>query len=150
MTFRQLYMPIHATLYKTALAILRDHNHAEDALQDALLLGVKNFGKLRDEQYFKTWMTRILINVCNDYRKPDTLPLDIAIEIPAPDNNQDHLHLLDCLEKLDSKSREIIVLRFWSRLSQEEIAETLKLPLGTVKSRLSRALRKMRYFYEDT
>ncbi|MCL2547208.1 MAG: RNA polymerase sigma factor [Oscillospiraceae bacterium] len=149
--FRKLYLPLHATLFKTALAILRDRNNAEDALQEALLRGYKNFAKLRNQTHFKTWMTRILINTCRDFRRrnPEQLSLDIAAHIPVPDDGEERLHVLECIQRLDQKTREIITLRFWSQLTQEEIAEVMSLPIGTVKSRLSRALSKLKTLLEE-
>ena len=145
--FQQLYQPLHKMLFKTALMFLKSKENAEDALQEAVLLGYKNFSKLRNTEYFKTWITRILINICHDFWKKhnSNVPLDFIVNIISHNNDfTDGIAMLDYINSLDKKSKEVVVLRFWSDLSIDEIAKTLSIPKGTVKSRLSRSLNKLK------
>jgi len=145
--FETLYLPIHSALFRTALMMTRNRHTAEDALQDAVTKGLKSFSKLRNQNHFKTWMTRIVINACHDVTKkqPDDMPLDYIEDIAhARGDHVIEFEVIDAVAQLDSKAREIVTLRFWAGLSLEEIAKTKALPLGTVKSRLSRALDKLR------
>ena len=142
-TFESLYIPIHKQLYHTALMMVGEH--AEDALQDAVLLGFEKFGQLREPKHFKTWMTRILMNVCYGLGRKSRpfVSLDDIGEIAVNEAGFD-IELLDCIERLDKNHREVVVLKFWSNLSLKEIAQALDVPIGTVKSRLSRAIDQLR------
>lgn len=67
--FNELIIPLKAKLYKTGMAILKNDDDVCDALQEALISGYKNLEKLEKEEYFFTWMIRIMINKCYDIIK---------------------------------------------------------------------------------
>ena len=67
------------SFYKTAKAILKNEEDVEDALQDALEMAYKNIEKLNEERYFKTWMTRIIINKCYDILRKKSNSFRIGI-----------------------------------------------------------------------
>jgi len=142
-TFETLYIPHHTALFKMALITTRSRQDAEDALQEALLLGMTKFEQLRDQKHFKTWLTRIVLNCCYAIGRKSCPTVELADEI-AVEFSTEEFELLDAIEMLDEKTQELIKLRFWGGLSVAEIAVTLDIPSGTVKSRLSRAIDKLR------
>lgn len=128
--------PLERRLYRVARTILRSDADCEDAVQEALLRAWSKLGSLREEQYFETWLTRILINECRMLirRRPPTL--EIPESLPAPESNVSSL--LDALHALPEKYRIPIELHCIEGCSVRKVARTLRLPEGTVKWRLSR------------
>ena len=132
-------------MYRVAWSILRNEADAQDALQDAVLKAWEKPDKLREEKYFRTWMTRILINVCYDTQRKHrkTVPLHMIPDQPgdsAPDPD-----LAIALEAVPEKLRLPLVLCCSEGMTYEEAAEVLRIPLSTLQGRLRRgkdALRK--------
>ena len=87
------------SFYKTAKAILQNEDDIEDAIQDALETGYKNLDTLKEPKYFKTWMTRILINKCYDIlRKKSKI---VPTEDELLDNNSDGKDYTGTIEIID-------------------------------------------------
>ena len=131
---------IKKRLYRTALLYLGSESMALDAVDEAVYKGFCGYKKLRQEEFFDTWMTRILINVCNTElrrRKKEIaveeLPERLAEEFDA-------LPLKEAIAKLPKDLRAVVVLRYFTGLTVAETAETLNIPQGTVASRQRRAL----------
>ena len=139
------------SMYCIARSYLRCEADCEDALQNALLRAWEKRRTLREEQYFKTWLTRILIRVCVDMQRrkkrvivSDNLPEQIAPEPPDP-------LLREAIEQLEPTLRAAVVLYYLEGYDIRETASLLRVPQGTVKSRLSRARRQLQSFLkEDT
>jgi RNA polymerase sigma-70 factor (ECF subfamily) len=142
--------------YRLAWAILADTGDADDATQDAFALAWKARRSLRDPARFDAWFGRILVNVCRQRlrqrAKSRIRPLEEAGEPAVPDASR-QLSASDsiarALARLDADHRIVVVLRYWADLPVDEIAGRLKVPSGTVKSRLHSALRSMRPQLED-
>ena len=139
------------SMYCIARSYLRCEADCEDALQNALLRAWEKRRTLREEQCFKTWLTRILIRVCVDMQRrkkrvivSDNLPEQIAPEPPDP-------LLREAIEQLEPTLRAAVVLYYLEGYDIRETASLLRVPQGTVKSRLSRARRQLQSFLkEDT
>ena len=106
--------------------------------------GLLSCRRLRRTEYFDTWMTRILINVCNDElrrlkreRTMDELP-EAASEV------YDRLPLRDAVERLPQELRAVVALRYFAGYTLAETAEILGIPPGTVSTRQRRALALLR------
>jgi RNA polymerase sigma-70 factor, ECF subfamily len=138
--------------YRLAGLILGNAPDAEDATQDALLRAWSASSTLRDEHSFQAWFDRILINVCRDRlrrrQKIRFLPMTAEQEYrPAADPFQQLIaqdELLTAIADLDPDLRTVIVLRYWSDLTVDQIAARVGWRPGTVKSRLHRALGLLR------
>jgi RNA polymerase sigma-70 factor (ECF subfamily) len=138
--------------YRLAGLILGDQHEAQDATQDALLRAWRSAASLRDVAGFQAWFDRILVNVCRDrlHRrgKIRQVVLDEAgSTMPSRDPFRDVLdrdQTLRAMAVLDEDLRIVILLHYWADLTLEGIAERLGWPVGTVKSRLHRALAQMR------
>ena len=137
-------------MYRVAWSILRNNADCEDALQEAALKAWEKRGHLRNETYFRTWITRILINACYDTQRKRrrVIPLDEVAERAAAASPDPTLTL--ALEALPEKLRLPLSLHYLEGFSVEEIARILRIPAGTVKSRLHQARNQLRVQWLET
>lgn len=140
---------IQARLYRTALLYLGGEAPAAEAAAETVYRGFLNRKKLRRPEFFSTWMTRILMNVCHDElrrRKRETTWEDVPE--PAAED-YDTLPLRTAVEHLPDEVRAVIVLRYFTGLSLAETAESLGIPPGTVSTRQRRGLELLRLDLEE-
>lgn len=137
-------------LERIALAMLGNRADAEDAMQEAALAGYQHFAQLRGgEHAFGAWMRQILIHKCRRIleSRTRTFPVDdlgsyLPDTVPGPD--PEATVLWEMVAKLSDHLRPVVVLRYMLDMSQQEVADALSLPVGTVKSRLGKALDLLR------
>ena len=131
-------------LYKTALLYLDSESRAQDAVDEAVYKGLRSCWRLRQPEYFDTWLTRILINVCKDElrRGRRFVPLEEVPEGAAED--YDALPLKEALSKLPPQLKEVVILRYFTGYTLEETAAALEIPRGTVATRQRKALQLLR------
>lgn len=136
-------------MYRAALAILMNDEDAADAIQDTILACWEKIDGLREARYFRTWMTRILINKCYDMQRKRgvTVGLDECGEPAREDDST--LALREALEGLDEKYRIVLVLFYSEGYRGEEIARMLNIPKSTVQTRLQRGREKLAQRYYD-
>jgi RNA polymerase sigma-70 factor (ECF subfamily) len=137
-----------------AFHLLGDYHQAQDLLQEAYLRVFRHIGSLKKAAAFKGWMARIITNLAHDYyhRKKEK-PVDLhdlenpLASTPGPDDSLEgslkRQEVRQALALLPVKERTMLVLREYYELSYEEMAGVLKIPLGTVKSRLNEARKKL-------
>lgn len=135
---------IRAKLYKTALTYLNSESLAMDAVDEAVYKALCAKRKLRQPEYFDTWITRILINECyNELRRQRRIyPLEELPEIAVEEFNS--LPLKEALRRLPKDLKDVIILRFFTGYTVSETAYTLNIPVGTVATRQRRALQLLR------
>jgi RNA polymerase sigma-70 factor (ECF subfamily) len=135
-----------------AWLILRDGDLARDAVQDAMVRAWRDLPGLRDPDRFGPWLHRLTVNACLDQarqrsRRHIEVELD-PIDHPAVGDAAIQVAERDVIDRaltrLDPEQRAVVVLRFFLDLSLPETASALGIPIGTVKSRLHRALERMR------
>lgn len=130
-------------LYRVAYAILRQDDACRDALQDAALKAWEKRRTLREDRYFRTWVTRILIHTCYDTLKRTRRIVSIEdvpdLAVPPPDPT-----LAMALHALPDKLRLPLMLVYSEGMTYEEAAETLRLPVATVRGRIHRAKGQLR------
>lgn len=143
-TFLEKLLGAEQMLYHVACTLLREENDRRDALQETALKAWQHRGNLREERYFATWVTRILINECRNIGRKgrrwvlsDTMP-----ERPAPPDGDAELRML--LEAMPEKHRLPLVLYYLEGFSMEEVARALGVPVGTAKYRLFQARKALR------
>ncbi len=127
-------------LYRTAFLYLGSESTALDAVDESIYRGLKSLKKLRQPQYFETWMTRILINECKKelrHRKREQL-LDTLPETAVEEFNT--LPLKEAVLRLPEELKEVILLRYFSDFTLAETALSLEIPQGTIVTRQRRAL----------
>ncbi|HET7181489.1 MAG TPA: sigma-70 family RNA polymerase sigma factor [Candidatus Limnocylindrales bacterium] len=140
-------------LYGIASLILRDPDQASDATQEALISAWRDLSALRDADRFGAWLNRLLVRACHREARRARGRLvvevgDASLDVrPARDDLPGFLDR-DQLERgfrrLDVEHRAILVLHHLEGFTLAEIGEVLGMPVGTVKSRLHRALGTMR------
>lgn len=131
--------------YRLAFSYLKHEQDALDAISEMIYKGYKSLDKLRTHSYLKTWLYRILINECNaTLRKRKQVSYE-AIEFATKDVDIDlRMDIENAIDGLSEKYRDIIILRYKRDMSLEEISQVLQLNVNTVKTRLRRALEKLR------
>ncbi|SDI47278.1 RNA polymerase sigma-70 factor, ECF subfamily [Pseudobutyrivibrio sp. 49] len=135
-------------MYKVALAILMNDEDVADAIQETILNCWEKIDTLRFNKYFKTWLTKILMNNCYDIIRNGQNQAEIH-EWDEPTYEDDcNLELKEALSKLEEKYRVIIVLFYWQGYSIDEISKVLELPANTVKTRLKRGRERLARYYE--
>ena len=139
-------MESERTLYRVAKTILRSDADCADAVQEALLKGIKNAPMLRDNRYVKTWLTRILINTCKDMlrRAGRVQTVELTDVYASIDRNLERVELYDALQALDDKLRLPLVLYYLEGFPMDEVARMLKITEGLVRRRLWQARKELR------
>lgn len=124
---------------------------AEDVLQEICLTAYQKFPQLQKSDAFKAWLVSIARNKCNDYFRGKAGCSEISVErLPLMDSRYGRSEVYavrQTLEQLGQKDQQILYLSFWSDLPQAEIAKSLGISLGTVKSRLHRAKQNFKNKY---
>jgi len=152
--FEALFREYERAVFKDAYLITGSREDAEDILQEVFTSVWRsrhtfdpNKGKL------STWLHRITVNEClKKRRKEKQRPLTlVGNDLQADKDSRDetlqqldHENLTEALSTLDARHRAVLVLRYFDDLSYQEIALTLGVPLGTVKSRINHALKMLR------
>jgi RNA polymerase sigma-70 factor (ECF subfamily) len=138
-------------MYATASLMLHDRDLAEDAVQEALIRAWRDLPGLRDPERIGGWLRRLLVRACYDEarrRRPRPIPSDIHVLDPALHDPQAATAERDNLDRgfrrLSIEHRAALVLRHYLDLSVPEVADAMRVPLGTAKSRLHHAERALR------
>ena len=136
-------------LFRTALLYLGDESAAEEALDEAVYKGLRGCRKLKQEEYFDTWLTRILLNACADERKRKKRLLRID-ELPETAVEAfDALPLREAVARLPEELKALVILRYFSGYTLRETARILDIPPGTASTRQRRALALLRLELEE-
>jgi len=159
--FEELVLNDQDRIYNLCRHMLGNTHDAEDAAQDTFIKAYQNLNKFTPEASVYTWLYRIAVNTCLDYKKrpffkslfmksdenEEYIPEPLS-EGPSPEklyeSKQLGLALRKNLGKLSIKLRTVIILKEIEGLSYEEIAEVLDVSVGTVKSRISRAREELK------
>jgi RNA polymerase sigma-70 factor, ECF subfamily len=154
-------------VYNLALRVVKDENEALDLTQETFVRAWTALPNFKGQSQFRTWLYRIVTNLCynrlpNLRRSLNDLGDDVMEDIPEAnfntpaqeiESNETRKHLYQAIDNLDTNYKLLITLRYQNELSYDEIASTLNLPLGTVKTGIFRAkeqLRKSLAQLEDT
>jgi RNA polymerase sigma-70 factor (ECF subfamily) len=139
-------------LHAVARLILHDPDRASDATQEALVAAWRDIAALRDPDRFDAWLRKLLVHACYREARRDRARRAIEVHIPdlehaVPDASvalADRDELERGFRTLTPEQRALVVLHHWVGLPLQETADSLGLPLGTVKSRLFRSTRILR------
>lgn len=151
--FGALYALYANELYRYACAILRDKHLAEDAVQETCIKVYTNLQNLKNPDAFRAYFFKVLSNTAKTMlrRKAFTPVGEVLNEtLSAPDNTEatasDRTDLEHALLRLSDEERQIVLLSAVAGLTSKEIAETVDLTAGAVRSKLSRSLQKLRTY----
>ena len=140
-------------VFNLALRVVKDENEALDLAQETFVRAWTALPNFKGQSRFRTWLYRIVTNLCynrlpNLRRSLNDLGDDVMEEIPEPnfdtpaqtyESNETKQYLQVAIDGLDANYQLLIPLRYQNELSYDEIASTLNLPLGTVKTGIFRA-----------
>jgi RNA polymerase sigma-70 factor (ECF subfamily) len=139
--------------FRVARGVLRNAADAEDVAQEAILRSYRRFARHRDPSRFRAWLVRISFRLALDHgrsaRRRERRETAWAIDLPTPTaediaaSNEFGRRLEAAMATLSEKSRLVLLLTSMDGYSHEEVAELLRLPVGTVKSRLHSARKQL-------
>ena len=162
--FEGLVLENQKNVYNLALKMTRNEEDALDLSQEAFVKPFRQLGNFRGDSRFSVWLYRLTYNLCIDFlrkkkKEASTISLDyeddsgdvLSLEIPdLRDMPEDSIvrkemrkNITESIYALPEKHREMVVMREITGMSYDEIAKTLKINTGTVKSRLARARLKL-------
>ena len=139
--FEKLVLQNEQKLYRISMSMLKNEADSQDAVHDAILKAYQNLSSLRNEEYFSTWLVRILINCCNKKLKENSRRADIGDNLPdvaSRDNPYLNIELGEAIDSLPPKIRITIILHYVEDYPVKDIKCILHIPEGTVKSRLNK------------
>ena len=164
--FESIILNYQDRIYNLCLYMLGSKHDAEDAAQDTFFKAYRSLNDFKPNASLYTWLYRIAVNTCIDYkRKPlleslfrrsdtgEEMVIEHPSDSPSPEKEYESKQiqgaLQEALRKLSPKLRAAIVMKEMEGLSYEEIADTLDVSIGTVKSRISRARDELRTLLKD-
>ncbi len=160
LAFARLIEMHQAAAVRVATAVLGSGTEADDAVQDAFIKSYTRLTQFDSQRSFRPWLLAIVANEARNHRRAAGRRVAVTLRLaahgdgaaarsPVGDPAQAYdAHELRCrvaaaVSKLSDRDREIVALRYFAELSEAETAEALGCALGTVKSRLSRARRRL-------
>lgn len=150
----KLIMLQREAYYKLAFVLMKNKEDALDALEDMIVILYEEIGRLKKEGAFYPWSKTILVNCCRRHLKnrSKVIPMDQLEDHFQPQGDafkqmEDQILLEKYLSGLSQKQQEVLKLRYFLDLDYETIAALLRIPLGTVKSRINGALNKLKFSF---
>lgn len=143
----------HDKLYRIAYSYVKNKDDALDIIQEAVYKGYKSYHKVKQREYEKTWITKIVINTAIDFIKKNkkVVCMDKSFIENAADFEINHFNNIDeklavehALQNLNEKQRAVVILKYFEDMKLDEIADILNAPVSTIKSILYRTLEKMK------
>lgn len=149
---QQVLLECYEKYYRLAYSYMGNQEDALDVVQESAYKAIRDSKKVENENYISTWIYRIVVNTAIDMlrkRKKEEINTQIEdYEMPVEDTYSDP-DLAVALNRLKAEERLVITLRYFEELSLEEISDIAGEPLSTIKSRLYRALKKLRVDLEE-
>jgi RNA polymerase sigma-70 factor, ECF subfamily len=147
--FQELMEEEKTKLYKIAYVYMKNEADALEVFQETVYKALISIHNLKEERYFSTWLTRILINTAVDLlkRKKRIIPMERdALERKSSPyiQSEKYPELLEAVMELDEKYKEVLILRFYKDYTVKEIANFLDCPEGTVKTNIHRGINFLR------
>jgi RNA polymerase sigma-70 factor (ECF subfamily) len=151
-------------VYRLCYLVMRNEQDAEDMTQETFIRAFRALPRfeIRKGTSFEAWLYRIAVNACRSRMRrkwyqvlpwPDPAPQIVAEPEEQPDRlimqGEQRGQILEAIDCLGEKHRLVIILRYYAGLSNEEIARTLNIPSGTVRSRLHFARQRLRGMLAD-
>lgn len=156
--FTELIMSLEKDLYRIAKARLQNDDDILDAFQETAINAFKSIKKLKNTEYFKTWLIKILINNCNSLykeriKRKESLLEDVQEERYLIDSDieaiNNELNFSAIIKKLNYDERISLILYYSEGYTNKEIGKILKTNENTIKARISRAKTKIKKMLKD-
>lgn len=152
--FTELMLQIKDELYKVAKVRLKNDDDVFDVIQETMLLVYKSIKKLKNNQYFKTWAIRILINECNKFYKNSRSKKEYSYEIlnneiSNQNDTEEKINFDFICNKLNKEEGTIILLYYMEKYTDKEIGEILNMKENTIRTKRTRTKDKIRKIYKE-
>ena len=127
----------------------------KEIVQETIYKAYRNIRSLKEPQYFKTWLSRILINVANDYlRNKGMVDLELdetsyVKEVVIEDKIEIKIDLYNAIDELEDKYKDAVILRYIDDLKIEDISKLLDRPVNTIKTHLRKDLKDMKKMLKE-
>ena len=152
--FGELIMMHQEYLYKLAYMYTKNEQDALDAVQECAMRAMISMDKLREPAYFRTWITRILINsiYLEQKKSKRNSPFEEWNEAAAAESIsiEEKADLYDAIDLLPPVYKTVVILQYFQGMKVKDIAQVMNIPVGSVKAYLSRARKTLRNQLEDT
>ncbi|MDQ0090474.1 RNA polymerase sigma-70 factor (ECF subfamily) [Paenibacillus anaericanus] len=153
--YLELFQQFEVDIYRTAYVYLKNQEDALDVVQETAYRSFKSITSLKEPKFFKTWLIRIAISCSIDLLRQRKKVVQLKPEYyegnkdGEDDNLPLSLSLKDLIDLLDEDEKSVIILKFYHDYTIQQTAEILSIPLGSVKTILYRALKKLRRLTEE-
>lgn len=152
--FIQLIKVYEPDIYRMAFVYMKNEHDALDVVQETFAKAFEKIDTLKEPAYFKTWLTKIAINtsISRLDRLEKMIPFDKKVLERIHSHHVDtslKLTLNQLMQVLTNEEKSIVILRFYQGYTFQELADALRIPLGTAKSDCYRALKKLRIQVEE-
>jgi RNA polymerase sigma-70 factor (ECF subfamily) len=145
--FYKLIFSSKDKLYSMAYCYLKSESDALEAVQEVTCRAYIKLNKLKEPKFFNTWLIKILMNYCIDEHKRRKKVIELKpLEESHEDKSVDAMILEEAIEKLESKFKEVIILKYFQDMTTADIARVMQCPEGTVKTWCARALKQLKVF----
>ncbi|RDW17434.1 sigma-70 family RNA polymerase sigma factor [Oceanobacillus chungangensis] len=135
-------------LYRSAYLYVRNREDALDVVQETSYRAFLSIGQLKNEKFFLTWLTKILINCSYDVlkKRKNELPLNNMVEFTGDrrEKRVENIDLLEGINRLNEKHKNAIILFYFHDLPISEVAKVMNIPENTVKTYLSRGKKRLK------
>ncbi|MCG9968945.1 RNA polymerase sigma factor [Pelotomaculum terephthalicicum JT] len=156
--FLELIQERKDDIYKLIYTYVKNREDALDVLHDVVYKLYISLKKLKTPEFFNAWLIRITVNCCIDQLRKSKKIAGFEIKYDDPgaleqiaDDSQNHgeliisnIDLFNAIDKLSIEQRTVVILKYFQDLTLSQVAEVLACPVGTVKTRLNKALRYLR------
>mgnify|MGYP000811248719 FL=1 len=130
--------------YRIAYSYAKNESDAQDIVQESAYKAIFNSEKIKEIQYADTWICRIIINESIEFLRKNQKEFADVFEESSENNQYENIDLRQAIERLSPKEKSVVVLRYFEDMTLEQVADAAGENLSTVKSRLYRALGKMK------
>lgn len=150
--FMSLINQCKEQIYRVAYAYVKDEDMALDIVQETVCKAYMSINKLKEPKYFNTWLIKIAMNISiADYNKKQKIVCMEQEQLLSKiggieENNDDKLYLLQAIDTLQDKYKDVIILKYFEDFKIQDIARILDMPIGTVKTYLNKGLTDLRIY----
>ena len=151
--FAEFMVNNRQSFYRIAYSYVKNEQDALDILSEATYKGLLNIKKLREPSFFKTWMTRIIINTALESMRKNSRKLSFDSDMYTNESLEIkdleiEFDLYTALDTLGEEDKSFIILKYFEQYSFKDIADLFQIPESTVKSKVYRSLAIMRNYME--
>ncbi|MEG0295836.1 MAG: sigma-70 family RNA polymerase sigma factor [Clostridium sp.] len=133
-------------LYRTAYSYVKNEDDALEILQECTYRALINISKLKNHRYFRTWITRIIINCAIDFVNKKNILTEYNDEVAIDDKNlllDEKMDLYNAIDRLRDSYKTVIILKYFNDMSVQDMSEVMRIPENTVKTYLKRARKSL-------